>query len=166
MSLEHRLESNRQIGRLLQIGVVLEEVVEARAYHHYRTLEPAEREEMDAAIVELLEEAAEESAEHRERLEDLIAELEAESIPYETIEALVEEHWGSQAGTDFDDILYDQLNGEETAYKFYVDLIEGIEASEASFAIDRDRLLATLRDIRDEEEEGVREVTEIMEALD
>lgn len=163
MSLEHRVDSDRQLGRLLQIGVVLEEVVEARAYHHYHALSSAEREVIDPAIVELLEEAAEESAEHRERLEGLIDELDAESIPYETIEALVQDHWGGAATADFDDILYDQLHGEESAYKFYDDLIESIEASDATFGVERDRLLSTLRRIRDDEEEGVREVTEIME---
>lgn len=163
MSLEHHVESDRQLGRLLQIGVVLEEVVEARTYHHYHSLSSEERDDIDQAIVTLLEEAAEESAEHRDRLEALIAALDVESIPYETIEELVREHWGQTETTDFDDILFDQLHGEETAYKFYDDLITSIEASDASFGIDREKLLSTLREIRDEEEAGVREVTEIME---
>ena len=163
MSLEHRVDSDRQLGRLLQIGVVLEEVVEARTYHHYHSLSAEERDEIDSKIVALLEEAAEESADHRDRLERLIGALDAESIPYETVEGLVKDHWGQTETADFDDILYDQLHGEETAYKFYDDLIASIEASDASFGIDRERLLSTLRAIRDEEEEGVREVTEIME---
>lgn len=163
MSAGMAVTSDRQLGRLLQIGVVLEEVVEARAYKHYNALSPAEREAIDDRIVELLEEAAEESADHRRQLESLIEELDAESIPYRTIEGLVEDHWGGTETSDFDDILYDQLNGEETAYKFYDDLIASIEASDASFGIDRDRLLATLRRIRDEEEDGVREVTELMD---
>lgn len=163
MSLEHRVDSDRQLGRLLQIGVVLEEVVEASAYHHYHSLSDEERDVIDPAIVELLDDAADESAEHREQLEAMIAELDAESIPYETIQALVTDHWGGTDTADFDDILYDQLHGEESAYKFYDDLIESIEASDATFGIERERLLSTLRQIRDDEEEGVREVTEIME---
>ena len=68
-----------------------------------------------------------------------------------------------EADEDFDGVLYDQLCNEETAYKFYDDLIEAIEASDAEFTIDRDHLLRTLRTIREEEAEGVSEVTEVME---
>lgn len=163
MSVEQRVKSDRQLVRLLQIGIVLEEVVEARASKHYQSLSDDEREAMDPGIAELLAHAAEESAEHREQLEDLIDQLEAESVPFEVIESLVDERYGQARPEDFDDILYDQLHGEETAYKFYDDLIEAIEESDATFAIDRDRVLETLREIREEEEEGVREVTELME---
>lgn len=164
MSVEQRVNSDRQLVRLLQIGIVLEEVVEARASHHFRSLSSAEQEAMDPEIEALLEHAAAESAEHRDLLEDLIDHLEADSVPFEVIEALVDERYGQTEPEDFDDILYDQLHGEETAYKFYDDLITGIEQSDATFAIDRARVLHTLREIRDEEEEGVREVTELMEA--
>lgn len=163
MSVEQRVKSDRQLVRLLQIGIVLEEVVEARASKHYQSLSADERESMDPAIAELLTHAAEESAEHRVRLEDLIDQLDAESVPFEVIETLVDERYGQARPEDFDDILFDQLNGEETAYKFYDDLIEGIEQSDATFAIDREHVLETLREIRTEEEEGVREVTELME---
>ena len=163
MSLGTRVSSDHQLVRLLQIGVVLEEVVEARAYHHHRSLSERERAALDEEIEELLEHATEESAEHRERLEELIDELEAESVSFEEIEALVDAQYGQTKPDDFDDILYDQLHSEETAYKFYDDLIEAIEGSDATFSVERGRLLDTLREIRAEEEEGVREVTEIME---
>lgn len=166
MSLGVAVTSDHQLARLLQIGIVLEEVVEARAYHHYRSLSTAEQEALDPAIKSLLEEAAEESAAHRSELEGLIDDLDAESIPYDSIETLVRDHYGQTKPEDFDGILYDQLNGEETAYKFYDDLIRSIEASDASFGVDRDRLLRTLRSIRDEEEAGAREVTTIMEERD
>jgi rubrerythrin len=163
VSLGAQVGSDRQLARLLQIGVVLEEVVEARAYHHHRSLSEEERAKLDDGIAELLEHAAEESAEHRGRLESLIDDLEAESIPFEEVEALVESQYGQTKPEDFDGILYDQLHSEETAYKFYDDLIQAIEGSDVRFSIDRERLLGTLREIRAEEEEGVREVTEIME---
>ena len=163
MSLEQHVDSDRQLARLLQIGVVLEEVVEARAHRHFNSLSVAEREAMDPAIEELLEEAVAESATHRQQLEDLIDSLDADSIPYTAVERLVEEQYGQTKPDDFDGILYDQLHGEETAYKFYDDVIELIEASDARFKIDRDTLLETLRQIRADEEEGVREVTAIME---
>ncbi|WP_293032596.1 ferritin-like domain-containing protein [Natronococcus sp.] len=161
MSLGQRVSSDHQLARLLQIGVVLEEVVESRAAHHLESLPDDEREAVDDEVRALLAEAAEESAEHRERLETLVDELDAETVAYEEINALVDAQYGPPEDTD--GVLYDQLCNEETAYKFYDDLIDAIEASEATFAIDRDRLLETLYDIREEEREGVEDVTEIME---
>ncbi|ADJ15812.1 hypothetical protein [Halalkalicoccus jeotgali] len=163
MSLATRVGSDRQLARLLQIGIVLEEVVEARAYHHHQSLSADERTELDDDIEDLLEHAAEESADHRKRLEELIADLDAESVAFEEIEALVDGQYGQTKPDDFDGILYDQLHSEETAYKFYDDLIGAIEGSDAEFGVEREDLLDTLRGIRAEEEEGVREVTEIME---
>ncbi|MFB6354104.1 MAG: ferritin-like domain-containing protein, partial [Halobacteriales archaeon] len=145
-----------------QIGVVLEEVVEARAYHHYRALAEESGVELDPEIAELLEHAREESADHRERLENLIDELDAESVPFEEVEALVREQYGQSRPEDFDGVLYDQLAGEETAYKFYDDLIQAIEASDATFSVERDRLVAALTAIREEEADGVEEVTDVM----
>ena len=156
MSLGQRVASDGQLVRLLQIGVVLEEVVEARAYEHSDTLSG-----LDASTETLLEEAAEESASHRERLTALIDDLEANSVPFDRIQPLVAEHYEADEG--FDDVLYDQLCNEETAYKFYDDLIEAIEASDVEFSIDRDRLLSELRAVRREEERGVEAVTALME---
>ena len=150
MSVGHQVDSDHQLARLLQIGIVLEEVVEARSYHHYQSLDDEPR--LDPAIESLLEDAAEESAGHRERLEDLIDQLDA----------LVEAQYGATEPEDFDDILYDQLCNEETAYKFYDDLVGALRASEASFSIDRDRLIDVLVGIREEEAQGVEEVTKLM----
>ncbi|GAB7091955.1 rubrerythrin [Halorubrum luteum] len=159
MSVGRRVSSDDQLARLLQIGIVLEEVVEARAYHHYRSVD----DELDSDIESLLEGAAEESADHRRQLEALIADLDVESVPFDEVESLVEARYGRTQPDDFDGVLYDQLCNEETAYKFYDDLIEAIEASDASFSVDRTELLDTLKAIREEEAEGVREVTEVME---
>jgi len=160
VSVTARVDSDAQLARLLQIGVVLEEVVEARAYQHYQSLPPEER---DDAIEALLADAREESAAHRHRLESLIDELDAESVPFEDVKALVVEQYAQSGPTDFDGVLYDQLNGEETAYKFYDDLIEAIEQSDVTFGVDREGLVATLADIREEEAEGVEEVAHLME---
>jgi rubrerythrin len=154
--------SDRQLARLLQIGIVLEEVVEARASRHYQSLAEEDR-TLDAEIEALLSHAAEESADHRKRLEDLIEGLNVDSVPFDEIETLVEARYGQTKPDDFDGVLYDQLCNEETAYKFYDDLIEAIEASEASFSVDREQLLAVLRGLREEERDGVEEVTTIME---
>ena len=158
MSLTVPVGSDHQLARLLQTGIVLEEVVEARASKHAHESAVDLNDEVRA----MLEEAAEESAGHRDRLEGLIDELDAETVPFEEIEALVEAQY--EADEDFDGVLYDQLCNEETAYKFYDDLIEVIEGAETSFNVDRDRVLAVLREIRDEEEAGVEEVTALMEA--
>jgi hypothetical protein len=159
VSVSHRVGSDHQLARLLQIGIVLEEVVEARAHHHYQSLD----DDLDSEIESLLADAAEESATHRQRLEALIADLDAESIPFEDIETLVEAQYAKTKPEDFDGVLYDQLCNEETAYKFYDDLVSAIEASDARFTVDRERLLDTLRSIREEEAAGVEEVTNVME---
>ncbi|WP_410765313.1 ferritin-like domain-containing protein [Haloferax sp. DFSO60] len=169
MSMGYQVTSDHQLARLLQIGIVLEEVVEARAYHHHEEMgddsldEEMGDDSLDEEIRDLLSHAAEESAEHRGRLEDIIDRLDVESIPFEEIEALVEAQYGQTKPEDFDGVLYDQLCNEETAYKFYDDVIKAVEASDAQFTIDREELLATLSEIRDEEADGVEEVTKIME---
>jgi rubrerythrin len=161
MSLKQAVGSDHELARLLQIGVVLEEVVEARAGEHHASLDTGDR---DSDVGALLAEAAEESAEHRKRLEALLAELDVESVPLAEVERLVREQY--EADQDFDGVLYDQLCSEETAYKFYDDMIAAIKGTDRPFGINRNRLLKTLRDIREEEAEGVEEVTELMEARD
>ena len=94
MNVAARVASEDQLVRLLQVGVVLEEMFEARANHHYRNLSEADREAVDDAVVDLLTEATEESAEHRRRLEALIDELGAETIAFEQIQTLVAEQYG------------------------------------------------------------------------
>ena len=158
MSLSYPVASDHQLARLLQIGMVLEEVVEARAHKHNESLD----DEQDTDIEALLRDAAEESARHRASLESLVDELEGDPVAYEEIEQLVAARY--EADTDTDGVLYDQLANEETAYKFYDDLIEAIEGSDVRFSIDRGRLLDTLREIRDDEAAGVEDVTRLMEA--
>ncbi|CAI48840.2 ferritin domain protein [Natronomonas pharaonis DSM 2160] len=158
MSLTYPVATDHQLARLLQIGMVLEEVVEARAHKHRETLDA---EELDPETADLLDEAAEESETHRKRLESLVDELDAEPVAYDEIETLVAARYESD--TDFDGVLYDQLCNEETAYKFYDDLITAIEGSDVEFSIDRERLLSVLREIRADEKEGAEQVTELME---
>ena len=158
VSLTYPVATDHQLARLLQIGMVLEEVVEARAHKHRETLDA---EEIDSETADLLDEAAEESETHRKRLESLVDELDAEPVAYDEIETLVAAKYESD--TDFDGVLYDQLCNEETAYKFYDDLIAAIEGSDVEFSIDRERLLSVLREIRADEKEGAEQVTELME---
>ena len=160
MSIAARVETRDQLARLLQIGIVLEEVVEARAYEHYQRLPDGER---DERIEALLEEVREESAAHREHLEALADRVNG-GAPAVDVSDLVHERYARTGPEDFDGVLYDQLNGEETAYKFYDDLIEAVEASDVPLGVDRDELLSTLREIRAEEAAGVEEVAALMES--
>ena len=91
VSVSQRIASDDQLARLLQIGIVLEEVVEARAHHHYRGADA----DLDDEIEALLADAAEESADHRERLESLIEGLGVDSVPFDEIESLVDARYGS-----------------------------------------------------------------------
>lgn len=159
VSVSQRVTSDDQLARLLQIGIVLEQVVEARAHHHTESLE----EELDEEVETLLAEAAAESADHRSRLEALVDALGVDSVPFEEIESLVDARYGQTRPEDFDGVLYDQLCNEETAYKFYDDLIEAIEGSSVEFGIEREELLDTLEEIRADEKAGVEDVTQLME---
>jgi len=159
MSVTRPVGSDHQLARLLQIGMVLEEVVEARAHKHVQSMET----DLGPEVRALLASAAEESADHRAALERLVDDLQADPVPFDQIEQLVEARYGATKPEDFDGVLYDQLCNEETAYKFYDDVIEAIEVSDVPFGIDRERLLDTLRRIREEEAEGVEEVTRLME---
>jgi rubrerythrin len=138
--------------------MVLEEVVEARAHQQHERLD----DELDEATRELLAHAAEESAGHRERLADLVDELEADAVAYEEIEELVAARYDPDTNTD--GVLYDQLANEETAYKFYDDLVGAIESSDVRFGVDREHLLGVLREIREDEAAGVERVAKLMEA--
>ncbi|PSQ45129.1 rubrerythrin [Halobacteriales archaeon SW_7_68_16] len=160
MSLGQRVVGDHQLARLLQIGIVLEEVVEARARRHAESTGLG----LSDDVRGLLADAASEASTHRERLEGLIVELEAETVAYEEIEVLVREQYASTRPEDFDGVLYDQLCSEETAYKFYDDLLGAIEASETDFGIGRERLVGTLRGIRADEEAGVAAVTDLMDS--
>jgi rubrerythrin len=137
-------------------------VVEARAEKHYQGLSADERDQIDDEITALLSEATEESAEHRRQLESLIDELDADTILFEHIQMLVTEQYDETKPDDFDGLLYDQLYSEESAYKFYDDLITGIKHSDTEFGVSNERLLETLEAIREEEAEGVERVTQLM----
>ena len=157
MSLARPVGSDHQLARLLQIGIVLEEVVEARAEKHVEVSDA----ELDPELRAFLMEAAEESADHRARLETVLAELDADTVAFEQIEPLVAERY--ETDDDFDDVLYDQLCNEETAYKFYEDLLAAIENSEVQFPVDQEYLRSVLEEILAEEKAGVERITELME---
>ena len=156
MSLRRRVSSDHQLARLLQIGIVLEEVNEERARRH---LDDHDDEDLQA----LLAAASDQSAAHRDRLESLLNQLNAEAVPSAAVRDLVDEHYAGTRPEHFDDVLYDQLCSEESAYKFYDDRIDAIEASDATYSIDREALLAELAAIRAAEEDGAQDVIDLFE---
>lgn len=161
MSVDGAVRSDRELRRLLQMGVVMAEVVEVRADQHRASLRAAEA-EVDPVVHALLDEASEGAAEHRERLEELIDDLDAETVAFDRIAALVEERYVETPAGSFDDVLYDHLHAVESAFKLYDDLIAAVEASDATFDVDREPLLETLADLRDDAADGVRQVTALM----
>lgn len=157
MSLSRHVSSDHQLARLLQIGIVLEEVNEERARRHLASLEG------DDDLRALLRAATDQSAAHRDRLEALLTQLDADAVPSTAVRDLVDEHYAGTRPENFDDILYDQLCSEESAYKFYDDLIDAIESGNATYSINREAVLAELAAIRSEEEDGTRKIIELLE---
>ncbi|WEL17373.1 MULTISPECIES: ferritin-like domain-containing protein [unclassified Halorhabdus] len=157
MSLREPIGSDHQLARLLQIGVVLQEVIEARSTKHLESSEA-----IGAELETLLETAVTQANQHRARLETLIADLDADSVDYEDIEPLVEAQY--QADQNFDDILYDQLCNAETAYKFFDDLLGALETSDTDYGVDHEELVSVLETLREAEARGVETVTDLMEA--
>ena len=151
---EQAVGTNRQLARLLQIGMVLEELVETDATRHRGS-------DVSPAVEQQLAAAATEARTHRERLAALLTELDAEPAG-EELAPLVEAQYTPDRQSD--GVLYDQLTNAETAYKFFDDLLGAIEATDATFAIDRDRLIAELERIRADEKDGVETVTQLMES--
>lgn len=151
---EPAVGTDRQLARLLQIGVVLEELVEADATQHAsRDVSPAVRETLEAT--------ASEAIEHRERLESLLAALDAQPVS-EEVTALVEAQYTPDEPAD--GVLYEQLANAETAYKFFDDLLGAIEASETEFSVPRERVVREIERIRADEKAGVETVTQLMES--
>jgi rubrerythrin len=162
MNIEVRCASEDQLVRLLQVGVVLEEVFEARAGQHSKHFIAANDRITDDEVSDILTEAKEESAEHRYRLESLIDELDANTVPFEQIQTLVAEKYGETKPNRFNGLLHDQYHSEKSAYNFYDNLIRSIENSDTEFSVSRERVLETLRTIRREEKEGADRVKELI----
>lgn len=158
-TIQSQTGSMHQIVRLLQIGIVLEEIAEARAAKHARDAGG-----IDSDVQSYLEAAASDTARHRTRVEELLDRLDADTVPFDRIERLVDEQYDAEQDTD--GVLYDQLCSEETAFKLYDDLITVIRAADIEHGIQRDQLLAELESLRAEEAADVRAVVEFMQQED
>jgi hypothetical protein len=156
MSLKSPQKSDQQIIRLLQIGIVLEEIIEARAAE--RAPRAADVDEQGRA---LLEESASEAARHGERIERAVERLDANRTSLDDVATLVADQY--EADRDFENPLYELLCNAETAFKHYDDLVTTIDGLHADAAGGPERLRPVLEDLRREKAQRVRQITELMD---
>lgn len=149
--------------RFLQIGMVLEEIIEARSYQHQNIISNVDG-ELASPIDELLEEAHNESVEHRTRLEQFIRDLDSDHSQPEEVRTLVNERYSRSEPENAKDILFDQLHGERSAHRYYSMVLNILEENEIEEDIDIDfeELISTIEQIKNEEAQGVRETIHIL----
>lgn len=156
MSLKSPRKANRQLVRLLQICLVLEEIVEARATKQARQLE-----HLDEEVRAVLEENAEESARHRQRIVDLVEGIDAHAVPFDEVQQLVDEQYETEKNCE--NPLYDQLCNAKAAFKLYDTLIETLTDRHSEPGVDSEYLISVLKELRTEESKSVQEITRLLE---
>ncbi len=145
--------SEDDLARLLQIGVVIEEYAEEKSA---RLLSD---EVDDAEVRETLEEALDESDEHRRRLLSLVREMGDdidESHVEERVREAIEATVPSPVGPD--DALRHQLDSERLAGEYYDSLINACRASESIDEETLETVVETLEEIRDDEFEDAEKI--------
>lgn len=149
--------SEKDLARLLQIGVVIEEYAEEKSA---RLLSDAVD---DEGVREMLDESLEESDEHRRRILDVVRRMGAdvdedhvESLVRDAVEANVEEP------ANPDEALRQQLGSERLAYSYYDSLIEACRASERIDDGTLTDVLDTLEDIREDELEDAEMIETVL----
>ncbi|MDQ2052521.1 hypothetical protein RBH26_18830 [Natronolimnohabitans sp. A-GB9] len=149
------------IIRLLQIGYVLEGIVEARSDRH------TTNEVFDRTITRrLLADARDESRQHRRQIGALLESLGAECSSSQQIEKRIKSHYCPAEIDDRCDILQDQFYSELSAYRFYDAVLNEIQANATALSIDIDNVVTVLEEIRAEELEGVFEVMNAANSAD
>lgn len=157
MSLKSPRRSNQQLVRLLQICLVLEEIVEARA-----TKQAKQSGRLDEETRRVLEETVATSARHRQRLTVLLESVDADSVSFGEVQQLVDDRY--EAEKNFENPLYDQLCNSETLFKLYETLIETLTDRQAEPGLDSEYLRSGLKELRAEETESVQEITRLLES--
>jgi len=145
------LPKEKDLARLLQMGVVVEEYAEEKSA---RLLgESVEDDEVRAELQDPLNE----SGEHRDILAELVQEVGAD-IDKERVERLVREAVEAEVDEpkDGEKALRQQLETERLAYSFYDNLIEACRASK--WADEYEDILSVLSDIRRDELEDANEI--------
>lgn len=149
--------SEEDLARLLQIGVVIEEYAEEKSA---RLL----TEEIgDDEVRGMLDEALEESDEHRNRLLGLLRGV-GEDVDEDRVENLVRDTVEAKVGelNDSDEALRHQLESERLAYSYYDSLIEACRASDSIDDAVLGDVLETLEEIREEELEDAEKIETIL----
>jgi len=145
------LSSEKDLGRLLQMGVVIEEYAEEKSA---RLLgDSVEDDEVRAE----LEDSLDESGEHRDTLVKLVREVGAD-IEEERVESLVRDAVEAEIEEprDGDEALRQQLESERLAYSFYDSLIDACRASD--WADEYEDVVSVLDDIRQDELEDAEKI--------
>lgn len=153
MSVARSIDSVTQLSRLIEIGIVLEELVETRAR--------SQAGDAGETVGAHLEASAARAAEHRTRLFSILADLDVDASPAEELHTLVARQY--EADQEFDHVLYDHLCNVETAYKFYADLVAAVEVStveECAAIADR------LGHLKADERREVETTTDLLEEID
>lgn len=150
------LSNEKDLTRLLQMGVVIEEYAEEKSA---RLLgESVKDDEVRAELKESLDE----SGEHRDILVELVREVGAD-IDKERVEDLVRDAVEAEIDepSDGDEALRQQLESERLAYSFYDSLIDACKASE--WADEYEDVVSVLADIRQDELEDAEEIEKRLE---
>lgn len=148
-----------ELARLLEIGYVLETIVEARSDRH-TTVQSIE----DTAVRSVLAEARSESRRHRERLEQLLAAIGRDPSVSGNVAALVESRYDRSTIDCVDDVLQDQLASELSAYQFYDTVLAHLRRHETSLTVDIDEVVTELEEIREDERDGAVELAQLIGA--
>lgn len=149
--------SEEDLARLLQIGVVIEEYAEEKSA---RLLT---EEICDDEVRGMLDEALEESDEHRNRILELVRGV-GEDVDEDRVESLVRDTVEAKVGgtEDSEEALRHQLNSERLAYSYYDSLIEACRASDSIDDVVLKDVLETLEEIREDELEDAEKIETIL----
>lgn len=149
--------SEDDLARLLQIGVVIEEYAEEKSA---RLLSEGVG---DDEVRGMLDEALEESDEHRHRLLELVRGIGGD-VDEDHVESLVRDAVEAKVGEtdDSDEALRHQLKSERLAYSYYDSLIEACRASDSIDDTVLDNVLETLEEIREDELEDAEKIETVL----
>lgn len=148
--------------RLLQVGVVIEEYAEEKSAYMLSAAVD------DEFAEDVLSDSRMESREHRDRLLELIDEIEGSGLEVDAVEAVVREavEASVREPSDRREALETQLRSERLAYDYYDRLIEALRTAEDLDKEVLGRVVSTLEEIREDELEDAMELEEILNQED
>jgi len=157
--------TDERIARFLQVGYVLEAIVEGRCSEHHDHL-PMDQ-PSTSLTRNLLAEAQSESRRHREQIASILEELNKKSPPLETVSTRIETNY-ERTYDKIEAVLYDQLCSEFSAFQYYDSVHEWLvkDRSCLDLSISPDKVITIVKDIRQEEQEGVYDVLDAIESMD